>query len=71
MRLHSSPASPFGRKVKVVAHETGTFAQLEITSQPVSPVGSNETVNAVNPLGKIPCLVLADGTHLFNSAGDL
>lgn len=68
MRLHSSPASPFGRKVKVVAHETGTFAQLEITTQPVSPVGANDTVNAVNPLGKIPCLVLADGSHLYDSA---
>ena len=25
MKLHSNPASPFGRKVKVLAHETGLF----------------------------------------------
>ena len=27
MQLHSNPASPFGRKVKVVAHETGQFGR--------------------------------------------
>ena len=28
MKLHSNPASPYGRKVKVVAHETGLFQRL-------------------------------------------
>ena len=30
MRLHTNPASPFGRKVKVLAHEAGLFDRLEL-----------------------------------------
>jgi glutathione S-transferase len=67
MKLHSSPASPFGRKVRVVAHETGLFAQLDITLAQTSPVGPDRALVGDNPLGKIPCLVLDDGSALFDS----
>ncbi len=67
MRLHSSPASPFGRKVKVLAIETGLFDRLDIHVAQTSPVGPDPSLVADNPLAKIPCLVLADGTALYDS----
>lgn len=67
MKLHSSPASPFGRKVKVLAHETGLFSNLTISLAPTSPVGPDIGLVGDNPLGKIPCLVLDDGTALYDS----
>lgn len=67
MKLHTSGASPFGRKVKVVARECGLFDRIEILDQQVTPVQPSAAVVADNPLGKIPCLVLDDGTPLYDS----
>ncbi|HEX6012213.1 MAG TPA: glutathione S-transferase [Geminicoccaceae bacterium] len=67
MMLHSNPASPFGRKVKVLARETGLFERLEVHDVQTTAVGPDPTLLADNPLGKIPCLVLDDGTSLFDS----
>lgn len=67
MRLHSNPASPFGRKVKVLAMEAGLFDQLEIHTVQTTAVGPDPSLVADNPLGKIPCLVLDDGTALYDS----
>lgn len=67
MKLHSSPASPFGRKVKVLAHETSIFGRLAISVAQTSPVGPDLGLVGDNPLGKIPCLVLDDGTTLYDS----
>jgi glutathione S-transferase len=63
--LRSSPASPFGRKVKIAAAVLGLSDQIEIvvadTNDPAEPLRQQ------NPLGKIPTLVLKDGTTLFDS----
>lgn len=67
MRLHSNPASPFGRKVKVLAMEAGLFERLEVHTVQTSAVGPDPSLVADNPLGKIPCLVLDDGTALYDS----
>lgn len=67
MRLHSNPASPFGRKVKVLAMEAGLFDALEVHTVQTSAVGPDPSLVADNPLGKIPCLVLEDGTALYDS----
>jgi glutathione S-transferase len=67
MLLHTNPASPFGRKVAVVAHETGLASRIEIRDQALSPVSPNDAVSAANPLGKIPCLVTDDGETLYDS----
>ena len=67
MRLHSNPASPFGRKVKVLAMEAGLFDRLEIHTVQTTAVGPDPSLVADNPLGKIPCLVLDDGTALYDS----
>lgn len=67
MRLHTNPASPFGRKVKVLAHEAGLFDRLELLNQATTPVSPGEAVVRDNPLGKIPCLVVDGGEALYDS----
>jgi len=50
MKLRSSPFSPFGRKVVMVAHILGLFDRLGIaTADPSDP---NDPLRVDNPLGK-------------------
>jgi len=67
MKLFYSPASPYARKVLVLAHETGLIDRIAVTAATASPTGSAAEVAAHNPLGKIPALVLEDGTALYDS----
>jgi glutathione S-transferase len=67
MRLHSNPASPFGRKVKVAAYETGLMDRIEVHNVQTTAVGPDPGLIVDNPLGKIPCLVLDDGSALYDS----
>ena len=67
MKLLYSPASPYARKVLVLAHETGLIDRIAVTAATASPTGSAAEVAAHNPLGKIPALVLEDGTALYDS----
>lgn len=63
--LRSSPASPFGRKVKIVAKLLGLEERIEVvTADTTDPADS---LREQNPLGKIPALVLEDGTTLYDS----
>lgn len=65
MILRSSPASPFGRKVKIAAKLLGLFDRLTVeTTDTVNPTDS---IRTQNPLGKIPALILEDGTVLYDS----
>lgn len=68
MKLYDNPASPFCRKVKVLAHEAGMADDIEIAFSVGSPVNSEQMPTDHNPLSKIPTLVLADGTSLFDSS---
>lgn len=63
--LRSSPASPFGRKVKMAASVLGLLDRIEIV--PADTNDPAEPLRQQNPLGKIPTLVLEDGTTLFDS----
>jgi len=65
MILRSSPASPFGRKVKIAAHYL--CLQDRITVVPADTSDPNDSLRGQNPLGKIPVLVLADGTAIYDS----
>ncbi len=67
MKLLTNPASPFGRKVKVAALETGLFERLELHNLQTSAVAPDSALLTANPLGKIPCLVLDDGAALYDS----
>jgi glutathione S-transferase len=68
MMLLWSSRSPFVRKVMVVAHEVGVAASLKLQRVVVNGATTNSEVMALNPLNKIPTLVLEDGTTLFDSS---
>jgi len=67
MKLHWSPRSPYVRKVMIAAHEVGVADSLELERTVVSAVKPVEDYFAVNPLNKIPALVLDDGMLLLDS----
>lgn len=67
MKLLHAGLSPFVRKVLVAAIETGQRDKIELETVAITPANPGETLPAVNPLGKLPCLVLDDGTSLFDS----
>ncbi len=67
MKLYFNPASPFVRKVRVTAHELGISERIELTSIVLTPVSPHDALRTKNPLGKIPALVLDDGTVLYDS----
>ena len=63
MKLIISGASPYARKVRIVLAEK----KIECTLVEDSPYAPQSGVPALNPLGKVPILVLDDGTTLFDS----
>jgi glutathione S-transferase len=65
MKLLTAAISPFGRKVRLAAGMKGVAGQIEI--QPADTNSGDATLNTSNPLGKIPCLILADGQALYDS----
>jgi glutathione S-transferase len=68
MKLYATTTSPFVRKVLVVAHERGLVDRIEQVILRPSPLEANPELSRANPLNKIPALVLADGTALYDSA---
>jgi glutathione S-transferase len=67
MKLHWSPRSPFVRKVMVAAHELGLADRIQTVRTVVAMQKPARELLPDNPLGKIPTLVLADGSVLYDS----
>ena len=68
MKLRHNPASPFVRKVMVVAHELGLAGKDRTAGhRVVSPVTTNAALAGENPLMKIPAPVTDEGEVLFDS----
>ena len=67
MKLLYQTHSPHARKVLVMAHEVGIADRLEVIHQETSPMVRNDAVFALNPLGKVPVLILSDVDCLFDS----
>jgi glutathione S-transferase len=65
MILRSTPPSPFGRKVRLAAAILGLSGEIRI--EPADLGDPSDTVRRQNPLGKIPTLVVEDGSTLFDS----
>ena len=61
MKVLSSPASPFGRKVKVTTIMKG------LTDQVTFETTTADAAVSVNPLAKIPALITDDGTAIYDS----
>ena len=67
MKLHWSPRSPFVRKVMVATHELGLADRIQTVRTVVAMMKPAVSLLPENPLGKIPTLVLEDGTVLYDS----
>lgn len=67
MKLWYSPASPFVRKTLILAYERELIEKLELLNAAANIVKPDKGVVASNPTGKIPTLVLDDGSVLFDS----
>src|ERR1700688_2979796 len=65
MILRSSPASPFGRKVRIAISLLGLDNDVTIEAADTSDV--NDNVRKQNPLGKIPVVIDEDGTAYYDS----
>lgn len=65
LTLRSSPASPFGRKVKISASLLDLSDR--ITIQDADTLDPSDSLRTQNPLGKIPTLVLENGETLYDS----
>lgn len=66
MKGFSSPNSPFARKVRVVAIETGQAESIDWTV--VNLGGSVPALEATNPMGQVPVIVTDAGEALYDSA---
>jgi glutathione S-transferase len=68
MKLMYLPTSPFARKVRVAAIELGLSDSIDPVVQMVAPTKENdEYARTVNPLRKVPALVLDDGRTIYDS----
>ena len=67
MKLYWSSRSPFVRKVMIFAHECGLAGRIECVRTLVAMSRPNADLLPVNPTGKIPTLVLDDGSALYDS----
>ena len=67
MKLLWSSRSPFVRKVMLVAHEKGLADRIEQVRTIVAPTKPNPDVMALNPLSKLPTLILDNGQAVYDS----
>jgi len=63
--LRSSTSSPFARKIRIAADILGLTDKIKLEA--TDTLDPKDSVRKQNPLGKIPTLVLEDGTALFDS----
>jgi glutathione S-transferase len=63
MKVLGSVPSPFTRKVRIVLAEK----RVECTFERVEVIAADSPVPTYNPLGKIPVLVLDDGSTIYDS----
>lgn len=63
--LRSTVTSPFGRKVRMAIKVLGLGDRVVIV--PGDTLDANDTLRQQNPLGKMPCLLQADGSAIYDS----
>jgi len=63
--LRTSLTSPFGRKVRIAAEVLGLANRIKIEA--ADTLDENDTLRQQNPLGKMPCLLLEDGSAIYDS----
>ena len=65
MKLYYSSTSPYVRKVRIAAIEKGVADRIELVV--ANPWPDPAAVVGVNPLGKVPVLIGADGLVVYDS----
>jgi glutathione S-transferase len=65
MILRSAPPSPFGRKVRIALSLLGLEGEVRI--DPADTGDPNDSLRTQNPLGKLPVLIIEDGTAFYDS----
>lgn len=65
MKLYHNPASPYTRKVMVLAHETGLIGRIDL--MPIKVWEETDRIRRDNPLGKIPTLISDGGDAVYDS----
>ena len=65
MILRFSPSSPFVRKVRIAAAVLGLDS--EITIERADTTDPNDSLRKTNPLGKIPVIIIEDGSAIYDS----
>jgi len=65
LTLRTSFGSPFGRKPRIAISLLGLDARCKV--EPASTQDPADPVRKQNPLGKVPVLILEDGTAVFDS----
>lgn len=63
MKLIGTLTSPYVRKVRVVMAEK----KLDYVFELENVWAADSTIQAANPLGKVPCLIMEDGAVIFDS----
>lgn len=66
MKLYTTPTSPYGRIARIVMLEKGLVDRVEVIA-PETRV-ANSPYYAISPSGRVPFLLLGDGTGLEESA---
>jgi glutathione S-transferase len=64
MKLFATPGSPYARKVRVVLAEKRIDCEIVMLASLADP---DSPLPEFNPLGKVPTLVLDDGSGLYDS----
>ena len=68
MKMTYAAGSPFARKLRIVAMELGLMDRIELVPATVVPGQPDEAyMRDVNPLKKLPALILDDGSVLIDS----
>jgi glutathione S-transferase len=67
MKLTFSPASPFARKVRIAAIELGLIDKIEFVPATVVPGQPNDEYSQINPVKKLPALILDNGDVVLDS----
>src|ERR1035441_5880989 len=65
MILRSSPASPFGRKVRIAISLLGLADKIEVRETDLNDPA--DSIRVQNPLGKVPALIVDDGIVYYDS----
>lgn len=67
MQLFFAAASPFVRKVMVLAIERGIGERIEKLAAAAHPINQDSKIKALNPTGKVPTLIADDGQAIYDS----